>query len=259
MKVIGVKNDHIKVGIRMQTNIELNDSTKDLTVTHVTINDLIEDTASPLYRIEDSYVVNLNDLRSRIDWIDHQVYFLATDNRKFIPLFSLYQETLTQRETASEYAARLKRNLIVGINVPFYHSTDDELFITVNFNPDAIDSDFTVSSNLEKIWSEAGSSGTERVLRMPHIRAVAPASMAPDSMETVEVRIEDASGNLIEKNAIVYVEAISGFGGGTRVAITNGIGYLPVMSSGMQSGSIVRMKLGWKYYVGVEDAIIQVV
>jgi hypothetical protein len=52
----------------------------------------------------------------------------------FLPVFALYPETLPNRETAVDYAQRLKRNLLVGINVPFAAATNDELFITVNLD-----------------------------------------------------------------------------------------------------------------------------
>lgn len=257
MKIIGIKNERTPSTVDFTVSVTKSGSV--LTFNVVSIDTLVQDQTSDRYRIEDTYSVDLVDLRNRYDWVDYQVYFIAMENRKFIPLFALYPETLPTRETAVEYSSRLKRHLLIGINVPFYHSTDDDVFLTVNLSSSATDSNLVVSNNLEKVWSDASSSGVERLLRLPHIRTIAPATMAPDTTETVEIRIEDASGNLMEQNAIVYVEAISGFGGGTRVSIVNGIGMLPVMSSGMLSGSTLRMKLGWKYYVGVEDIIIQVI
>ena len=187
------------------------------------------------------------------------MYFLATEQRKFVPVFSLYDETLPLREGAVNYATRLQRRLLVGINVPFADSTNDEVFLTVNMMVNCADSDLTVGPGLQKIWSEAAQSGTERVLRLPHIRAIAPATMTPDSTAAIQVRVEDATGELIQRNCTVCVEPVTGFAGGTRVPIVNGVGVLPVSSNGMPSGSTLRMKLGWKYYVGVEDAIISVV
>lgn len=259
MKVIGVKNHKMRDGLQCTATVEFDAGTQELTINYRAINPRIEVQTLPEYCADNTAVVNLNDLRARRDWCDHQVYFLALYERKFLPLFGLFEETLDLRESAADYAGRLKRNLIVGINVPFADSTNDDIFLTINFNEEVTDDALTVGPGLEKIWSEASNSGTERVLRLPHLRAVAPATMAPDSAAPVQVRMEDAVGALIERNATAYVEPVSGFAGGTRVPIVNGIGTLPVSTAGMVPGGVLRMKLGWKYFVGVEDVLIPVV
>lgn len=258
MKVIGVKNYAMRDGYQSTASLSFNEETQELTVIYSCVNPRIEDHSAPGYSFSNTAVVNFNELRARRDWCEHQVYFIALAEGKFLPLFGLYEETLPRRETAFEYANRLKRNLMVGINVPFADSTNDDVFITVNLNLEVADDALTVGPGLEKIWSEAAASGTERVLRLPHIRAVAPQTISPESTVTVEVRMEDAAGSLIERNATVYAETVSGISGGTRVQIVNGVGYLPVSSAGMPVGSVLRTKLGWKYYVGLEDVNITV-
>lgn len=257
MKVIAVRNHLFRDTIPCHVDLSFDEATQDLTVSARSVDPLIEYLESDRREFKDTTTVNLNELRARRDWCEHQVYFLAMEDRKFVPVFSLYDETLPRREGAVDYATRLQRRLLVGINVPFTDSTNDEVFLTVNMMVDCADSDLTVTGLVTE-WSEAAQSGTERVLRLPHIRAIAPATMAPDSTASVQVRVEDVNGNLIPRNCTVYVEAVSGFAGGTRVSIVNGVGVLPVSSAGMPAGSTLRMKLGWKYYVGVEDAIISV-
>jgi hypothetical protein len=208
---------------------------------------------------KDLATLNLASLRNRFDWCDHQTYFLAIHQGQFIPEFALYPETLPERETARDYAQRLKRNLIVGINVPFAGATDDELFITVNVNANAVDTDITVNEHCTLEWSDAASSGAVRTMLFPHIRVIAPATIEASGSATIQLRIEDVAENLLDCTATVYVEAVTGAVPATRIQVKNGMASVPVSAFGMVAGDEVRIKFGWKYFPGADEARIAVV
>jgi len=98
-----------------------------------------------------------------------------------------------------------------------------------------------------------------RLQLFPYIQSNAPASIATDAALPVQVRLEDVNGTLIDKDAVVYIQAITGFSGGTQVNIIGGAGNFPISSAGMLSGDMIRMNLGWKYYPKAEDVIVPVV
>jgi len=266
MKVYGVKNDHISPRFKPAISLTYDSKTTILRIDAVitaSVGDIEGVAPGEILpaTFNASTEVKLNDLRNRADWCEHQTYFLAMENVTFTfdPVFPLFVETLQSREAASEYAKRVQRNLLVGINVPFVDSTDEDIFITVNLNMDATESDFICKGNLERIWSEYSSSGNERTMKFPSIVASANPSVVAEQSTTIDVRLEDARGNLIERDATIYIEAVHGIVSGTRLKVKNGIATLPVSSVGLTAGDDVRVKFGWKYFPGAEDVTIKVV
>ena len=45
----------------------------------------------------------------------------------------------------------------------------------------------------------------------------------------------------------------------TRVRASHGLASVPVSAAGMSAGDEIRVKFGWKYFPGAEDARIAVV
>lgn len=279
MKIIGVRNAHIhpdfKPKIRIGYHPEVGELQVDFeseTIVEYRNESPVEDLESaPGYELTtpgtktvavlatDSAVVNLAELRARFDWCDHQTYFLAIEQGKLIPVFALYPETLPDRETARDYAQRLKRNLIVGINVPFAGASDEELFITVNVNANASDTDITVNDACSLEWSDAASSGAVRTMLFPHIRVIAPATIKAGGGATIQLRIEDVAENLLDCIVTVHVDAVTGAVPGTRIPVKNGQASIPVSAFGLMAGDEVRVKFGWKYFPGADEARIAVV
>jgi len=258
MKIIAVRNAHTNAEFHPTVHVGYDPVTSELSVSFQLPAPTDETTAgNPGVTLIDSVVVNLNVLRARYDWCDHQVYFVAAT--KSLPIFALYPETLTSRESAQDYARRLRRNLLVGINVPLASSSNDELFVTVNLNELATDANIQVNEHCSLTWSDANSSGAVRALLLPHIQAAAPATMTADSSTTIELRVEDATGNLIQHPATVYVETVSGVVPFARVAVTGGLAVVPVSAAGLSAGDKVRVKFGWKYFPGADEVLIAVV
>ena len=261
MKIIAVRNAQIHPQFQPTVHLGFDPATSDLSVS-LYLPAIATDQATSgdtgLSLIE-SVVVNIADLRMRYDWSDHQTYFVAVHAGSFLPVFALYPETLPNRETAVDYAKRLKRNLLVGINVPFATASDDELFITVNLNAQATDANIQVDENCTLVWSEAASSGAVRTMAFPFIHVQAPASVPAGGSALIELRIEDVAGQLLDREAVVYLEAVSGLVPFTRVRASHGLASVPVSAAAMSAGDEIRVKFGWKYFPGAEDARIAVV
>ena len=261
MKIIAVRNAQIHPQFQPTVHLGFDPATSDLSVS-LYLPAIATDQATSgdtgLSLIE-SVVVNIADLRMRYDWSDHQTYFVAVHAGSFLPVFALYPETLPNRETAVDYAKRLKRNLLVGINVPFATASDDELFITVNLNAQATDANIQVDENCTLVWSEAASSGAVRTMAFPFIHVQAPASVPAGGSASIELRIKDVAGQLLDRDAVVYLEAVSGLVPFARVRANHGLATVPVSAAGMSAGDEIRVKFGWKYFPGAEDARIAVV
>ncbi len=208
---------------------------------------------------EQEITVDLSALRNRLDWCDHQSYFLAMKDGRLGPLFSLFVATLPARLSATEFATNSQQSLVVGINVPFANALDDELFLTVNMNQHCSDVDISVEGDLALEWSEASSSGTHRTLLLPHIRLTGPKTIAADGQATISIQLEDVAEHPLDRHVTVYLEAVSGVLPRTRVATSMGVALVPVIATGLSPGDQVRVKAGWKYFPGVDDIVMEVV
>ena len=261
MKIIAVRNAKIHPQFQPTVHLGFDPATSALSVSLYLLAPATDESATGEggLTLLESVVVNIADLRKRYDWCDHQAYFVAVHAGAFLPVFALYPETLPNRETAVDYAQRLKRNLLVGINVPFAAASDDELFITVNLNAQATDANIQVDEHCALVWSDAASSGAVRTMAFPFIHVQAPASVAAGGSALIELRIEDVAGQLLDREAVVYLEAVSGLVPFTRVRASHGLASVPVSAAAMSAGDEIRVKFGWKYFPGAEDARIAVV
>ena len=261
MKIIAVRNAHIHPQFHPSVHLGYDPATSKLEVS-VYLPTVVPEGASdtePGPRLIGAATINISDLRKRYDWCDHQTYFLAVQAGDLLPLFALYPETLPNRESAIDYAQRLKRNLLVGINVPYAAGSDDDLFITVNLNAQATDANIEVDEHCMLTWSEAASSGAVRTMNFPFIQVQAPASIFAGGNAAIQLRIEDVAGQLLDRDAVVYLESVSGLVPFTRVRAQGGLATVPVSAAGMSAGDEIRVKFGWKYFPGAEEARIAVV
>ena len=261
MKIIAVRNAQIHPQFQPTVHLGFDPATSELSISlslHAPATDGATTSDSGLTLI-DSVVVNINTLRKRYDWCDHQTYFVAVQAGAFLPVFALYPETLPNREAAVDYAQRLKKNLLVGINVPFASASDDELFVSVNLNVQASNANILVDEHCTLLWSDAASSGAVRTISFPFIHVQAPASVPAGGSASIDLRIEDVAGQLLDQEAVIYLEAVSGLVPFTRVPAIHGLATVPVSAAGMSAGDEIRVKFGWKYFPGAEDARIAVV
>ena len=261
MEIIAVRNEHSHPQFQPTVHLGFDPSSTDLKISLYLPEPASVDGAADNRGLQliESVTVNLADLRKRYDWCDHQTYFLALHSGAFLPLFALYPQTLPNREVAADYAQRMQKNLVVGINVPFAKATDDELFITVNLNAQATDANIAVNEHCTLTWSEAASSGAVRTMKFPFIQVQAPSSIPAGGNSVIQLRVEDVCGQLLERDSVVYVEAVSGLVPFSRVRIQSGLATVPVSAATMSPGDEIRVKFGWKYFPGAEEARIAVV
>ncbi len=259
MKVFAVKNPLLHPYVFHEIRLARREGQRLLSVTY-RISKISQEDDQPQFDGEENTVtVDLAALRNRPDWCDHQCYFLSLKDGRLGPLFSLFVATLPARLAATEFATMSQQSLILGINVPFADATDDELFLTVNMNQQCSDADIALDGDLDLEWSQAASSGTHRTLLLPHLRLSAPSTIAADGQATITIQLEDAAEQLIERQATVYLEAVSGVLPRVRVTTTQGTAAVPVFATGLSPGEQVRIKAGWKYFPGVDDITIEVV
>jgi hypothetical protein len=259
MKVIAVRNALLHSYAFHQLHIT-HDKASRLLIARYRLARTSHSDELPVFDAEEKEVrVDLSALRNRPDWCDHQCYFLALKEERLGPLFSLFVATLPARLAATEFATMSQQSLILGINVPFADATDDELFLTVNMNQRCRDADISLDGDLDLEWSQAASSGTHRTLLLPHLRLSAPSTIAANGQATITIQLEDAAEQPIERQATVYLEAVSGVLPRARVTTIQGTAAVPVFATGLSPGEQVRIKAGWKYFPGVDDITIEVV
>lgn len=259
MKVISVKNALLHPFAFHRIRLSLDSARRLLSVKYILAR-TSQPEESPVFDGEELEVqVDLAALRNRSDWCDHQSYFMALKDGRLGPLFSLFGSTLPTRQSSTEFATLTQQSLLVGINVPFADATDDELFMTVNMNQRSEDQDIAVDGNLSLIRSDASSSGTIRTLMLPHLSIAGPAEITAGSEATLTVQVEDVNGEPISRATTVYLEAISGVLSKSRVVTKNGVATFPVYATGLVHGDTVRVKVGWKYFPGVDDISLKVV
>lgn len=261
MRIVAVRNTHSHAEFHPTIHLSFEPTTSQLSVAlYLPGGTAVEQNnpQSSLGLVGSSSII-IDDLRRRYDWCDHQTYVLAVQAGEFLPVFALYPQTLANRETAADYAKRLQRNLLVGINVPFASATDEELSITVNLNPEATDANIVINEHCTLTWSEVASSAAVRTMSFPIISAQAPTSIAAGGNAAIQLRIEDFAGQLLNRDAVVYLEAVSGLVPFTRVRAQGGLATVPVSAVAMSAGDQIRVKFGWKYFPGAQEAQIAVV
>ncbi len=259
MKVIAVRNPRLHPYAFHQVHIHREIERRRLIVKYRLARIGHPDETPVFVDDEQEVSVDLASLRNRPDWSDHQCYFLALKDGRLGPLFSLFVSTLPARLDATEFATTSQQSLLVGINVPFADADDDELFLTVNMNHRCSDADVAVTGELDLEWSQAASSGTHRTLLLPHLRLSAPPSIDADGQANISIRVEDASEQPIQRQATVYLEAVSGVLSRVRVTTNEGVATVPVFANGLSPGDKVRVKAGWKYFPGVDDVTLEVI
>jgi len=72
-------------------------------------------------------------------------------------------------------------------------------------------------------------------------------TITEDDKVTLTVTTEDTS--ITE----VYAEAVFGIVSKTRIALTNGVGTVNVMSLGLSVGDPIRIKFGYKFFTGLSE------
>ena len=74
-----------------------------------------------------------------------------------------------------------------------------------------------------------------------------------DATDTVDFKMVDADGALIEKDTTVYLESTGGYLPKSRVDVVDGLGSFKVTALGLAAAETFKVKLGFRNYTGVKD------
>ena len=74
-----------------------------------------------------------------------------------------------------------------------------------------------------------------------------------DATDTVDFKMVDADGALIEKDTTVYLESTGGYLPKSRVDVVAGLGSFKVTALGLVAAEAFKVKLGFRNYTGVKD------
>jgi len=89
---------------------------------------------------------------------------------------------------------------------------------------------------------------------MPHFTVTSGGGdIAADESDTVEFKMTEKDGTLIEKDTTVYLESTGGYLPKTRVAVTDGLGSFKVSALGLATDDTFKVKIGFRNFTGVED------
>ena len=89
---------------------------------------------------------------------------------------------------------------------------------------------------------------------MPHFTVTSGGTtIDEDGYDTVEFKMVDVDGTLIEKDTTVYLESTGGYLPKTRVAVTDGLGSFKVSALGLATDDTFKIKIGLRNYTGVKD------
>lgn len=92
---------------------------------------------------------------------------------------------------------------------------------------------------------------------LPVITLNSPASMDENASAEVEVAMTQ-NGSALNYSGELVIEMVNGYAPKSRISITNGLGSFKVMSLGLDSGDVLRAKVGTRLVSGMAEAQISV-
>jgi hypothetical protein len=95
---------------------------------------------------------------------------------------------------------------------------------------------------------------------MPRLAVVAGGGdIGVDQKQTVTIELRESSGQRLNRDATVLLEATGGYLPKQRVELTGGQGSFPVIAFGLEAGDAFRIKAGFRNYSGMLDIPFTVV
>jgi len=222
----------------------------------------IEGEPSLPYVEKGSVLFSARELRAGRDWSERQAYLAGFDwlTGRFRSPVPLSTFTMSTRFSATDASRHVwNGNFLVGLNVPFSNSTFDECFITVNLGQGACACfvDGLADEDIEEAPYQYSGYVREMVFPSVQVNAVAPTVKAGEPA-TFNLQMVDGLGNPITRDADLYLETINGFLPVTRRTSQGGKAVATVLTTGMQAGDAVRLKVGFKFYPAADDAEVAI-
>jgi hypothetical protein len=193
---------------------------------------------------------------------DRCVLMVCTDHStgKLLLPFNRTSMTLLERENRYAMYRQLNANSVLTIGNDFAADSwlDAQVFVKYNQTlGGAVFFDADVVGTKPKVWPP----GQSPVYDPPATLRLS----GPDSVEaggnalfTVE-SVHGATGAILEKTATVYIEPVYGYAPKQRVELVDGRATFEMLALGLKPGDTVRVKVGFRFTPGLDDASVQVV
>lgn len=85
---------------------------------------------------------------------------------------------------------------------------------------------------------------------MPRLTITGPTTVKADDKANLSIQLTDASGNPIEHDCSVFLEAVGGYLPHPRVDVVKGKGQTRIVALSMEAGEKIRVKAGFKFWSG---------
>jgi hypothetical protein len=211
--------------------------------------------------------LNLGLLREHPEFSDHASFMLyapvgfmdlyATPSGFFQQTPNLYVATLASKMDAQAFHASVLQTHPIGhILVPFKSSPIDDWTLGFNvFSPELV----KASHNIEVI--PAITLALVREETLPVVRFVGGPSInvSVSGEVSIDFQLETPDGDPIEdRDAEVYLESTAGYLVARRVRTSGGSGCTVFRPDGMATGDVAKIKVGFKYFSGTDDLLVNV-
>lgn len=214
--------------------------------------------------------INLDTLRSRPDFGDHALFTIydkvcMDGNNVCAPVFdnisNLYAATVaTKMDPGAYHRSVLQLFPMAAIYVPFADSPISDWAIAINCGPE--DSELNEITLGDGIKRQNGVTipTTGELIVFPVVKFDdASAVVAPNGEVQVTFHLEAADGSTITGiEADVYLDMTGGYLTKKRIRTSGGQGSVVFRAHGLQSGDVVKIKCGFKYFSGTDDFMVTV-
>jgi hypothetical protein len=211
--------------------------------------------------------LDLDSFRQHPEYSDHASFMLyapvgvmeryETPTGFFVQTPNLYVATLASKMDAQAFHASVLQTHPIGhILVPFKSSPIDDWTLGFNvFSPELV----KASRNIEVI--PAITLALVREETLPVVRFVGGPSInvSASGEVSIDFQLETPDGDPIEdRDAEVYLESTAGYLVARRVRTSGGSGCTVFRPSGMATGDVAKIKVGFKYFSGTDDLLVNV-
>ena len=211
--------------------------------------------------------LDLQTLTQHPEFGDHASFMLyapvgmmeryTTPNGFFTQTPNLYVATLASKMDAQAYHASVLQSHPIGqILVPFKCSPIEDWTLGFNvFSPELV----KASRNIEVI--PAITLALVREETLPVVRFVGGPSInvSASGEVSIDFQLETLDGDLIEdRDAEVYLESTAGYLVARRVRTSGGSGCTVFRPDGMETGDTAKIKVGFRYFSGTDDLLVNV-
>jgi|GEM_PF-2252547 len=211
--------------------------------------------------------LDLDSFRQHPEYSDHASFMLyapvgvmeryETPSGFFVQTPNLYVATLASKMDAQAFHASVLQTHPIGhILVPFKSSPIDDWTLGFNvFSPELV----KASRNIEVI--PAITLALVREETLPVVRFVGGPSInvSASGEVSIDFQLETPDGDPIEdRDAEVYLESTAGYLVARRVRTSGGSGCTVFRPSGMATGDVAKIKVGFKYFSGTDDLLVNV-